>query len=188
MTIRQLQVSYLMEQDRILVRLNTHDGEELRLWLTRRMVKNLFPRINQVTADLVGEQFPDSAHDGADRRALTQFKKQESLQKADFSTPFDSQATTWPIGDAPLLATTLHITPREDGALRIAFEENVPGTGASRSFEVTLGQDLLHGFLHLLESALQHAGWGITLDKDDRRKNAALEDILAAAEPPRYLN
>ena len=188
MNIHQLQVSYLMEQDRILVRLNTHGAEELRLWLTRRMVKNLFPHIHQVAAELAAEQISDIGHDGADRRALTEFKKQESLQKADFSTPFDSQATTWPIGDAPLLATTLHITPRENGALRIAFEESIPGTSGTRSFEVTLGQDLLHGFLHLLESALQHSGWGIALEHDDRRKNAAQEDILATAEPPRYLN
>jgi hypothetical protein len=188
MTIHQLQVSYVMEQDRILVRLNTRAGEELRLWLTRRMVKNLFPRINEVASELVASQSLDSRHDGADTRALTQFKKQESLQKADFSTPFDSQATAWPLGDAPLLATTLHITPREDGALRIVFEENIAQATASRSFEVTLGQDLLHGFLHLLESALQHADWGIGLDQEERRKEATLEDFFANTDAPRYLN
>ena len=188
MTIHQLQVSYVTEQDRILVRLNTHAGEELRLWMTRRMVKNLFPRINEVASELVASQRPDSRHDGIDTRALTQFKKRESLQKADFSTPFDSQATVWPLGDAPLLATTLHITPRGDGALRIVFEEKIAQAAATRSFEVTLGQDLLHGFLHLLESALQHADWGISLDQEEQRKESSLEDFFANTDAPRYLN
>ena len=36
MNIHQLSVTYLPEQDRILARVNTTAGEEMRLWLTRR--------------------------------------------------------------------------------------------------------------------------------------------------------
>jgi len=82
MRIHQLQVTYLMEHDRILVRLNTHCAEELRLWLTRRMVRNLFPHIIGITDALISEQVADTHHDGVDRKALTQFKKQELLSKA----------------------------------------------------------------------------------------------------------
>jgi len=32
MNIHQLQATYLVEQDRILIRMNTQSGEELRLW------------------------------------------------------------------------------------------------------------------------------------------------------------
>ncbi len=188
MTIHQVQLTYVMEHDRILVRLNTHAGEELRLWLTRRMVRNLFPHIMEATDELIAEQITDGSHDGGDNSALAQFKKQESLLKADFSTPFNSQAAALPIGDAPLLATALHITPLEDRRLRIVFEENLPGAAATRSFEVTLGPELLHGFLHLLESALQNSDWGIGRQQGERSKAASEADILAAAEPGRYLN
>lgn len=188
MTIHQLQASYVAEHDRILVRLNTLAGEELRLWLTRRMVKNLFPHIIKVTTELIAAQSQSASHDGADQKAFTQFKKQESLRQADFSTPFETQAMVLPIGDAPLLATTVHITPNEGGALRIGFEEKIPGLASSRSFEVTLGQDLLHGFMHLLESALKHADWGMTLDQVNPPVDDQVVDIFAAAEPPQYLN
>ena len=188
MTIHQLQVSYVMEQDRILVRWNTHAGEELRLWLTRRMVKNLFPHMLEATTQLVTDQSQLASHDGADGRALTQFKKQESLQQADFSTPFDSSAAVLPLGNAPLLATTVQMTPGQGGALRIRFEEHLPGVEGVRSFEVTLRQDLLHGFVHLLEIALQNADWGMTMTGVGVPEDASVTDAFANAEPPRYLN
>jgi hypothetical protein len=188
MTIHQLQASYVTEQDRILVRLNTHAGEELRLWLTRRMVKNLFPHMMKVTTELIATPAQNTGGDGTDPKAAVQFKIQESLRQADFVTPFKSQATTLPIGESPLLATTVHITPSEGGGLRIGFEEKVPDQAGSRSFEVTLGQDLLHGFMHLLEAALQHADWGMTLNQLVSRADAEVADVFAAAEPPQYLN
>ena len=188
MTIHQLQASYVLEHDRILVRMNTLAGEELRLWLTRRMVRNLFPHMLKITTDLVADQSPGVSHDGVDRDALTRFKKQELLQNADFSTPFNGQAASLPIGDAPLLATRVNITVCDGGALRIGFEEDSAGTAAKRHFEVTLGQDLLHGFMHLLEAALQQADWGITLDRTDAPEDPLLTDVFANAKPPQYLN
>lgn len=188
MTIHQLQASYVLEQDRILVRMNTLAGEELRLWLTRRMVRNLFPHMLQVTADLVAGQTQEASHDGSDRNALTRFKKQESLQKADFHTPFNSQAATLPIGDAPLLASRVHITVCDGGTLRIGFEEDMEGAAVRRSFEVTLGQDLLHGFMYLLEAALKQADWGITLEPSTAGDEPLTMDVFANAKPPQYLN
>ena len=188
MKIHQLQATYLIEQDRILVRLNSAAGEELRLWLTRRMVKNLFPHMIEASIELVTAQMQIESHDGASSLELMQFKKQEALQQADFSTPFNTQASVLPIGVEPVLATTVHITPVEDGSLRIGFEEKIPGLASSRSFEVTLGQQLLHGFLHLLESALQHADWGMTLTEVNAPSDTKPIDAFAAAEPPRYLN
>jgi hypothetical protein len=188
MKIHQLQAIYLCEQDRILVRLNSPAGEELRLWLTRRMVKNLFPHMIEASIELVTAQTELASHDGASRRELMQFKKQEALLQADFSTPFDTQASVLPIGVEPLLATSVHVSPLEDGSLRIGFEEKIPGVAGSRSFEVTLGQQLLHGFLHLLETALQHSDWGMTLGASEKLKDAQSMDVFAAAEMPRYLN
>lgn len=186
--IHQLQAAYQIEQDRILVRINTHAGEELRLWLTRRMVKNLFPHMIKACTELVSTLPQQASHDGADSRALTEFSKQESLRQADFQTPFDNQALTLPMGDEPLLATTVHIATSAGGTLRLGFEEKLPAGAKTRSFEVTLSPTLLHGLLHLLETALKQADWGLTLGEVEKHKNAQLLDAFATAEPPRYLN
>ncbi len=188
MMIHQLQAAYLADHDRILVRLNTQAGEEIRLWLTRRMLKSLFPHIVKASAAVIAPQAQPASHDGADSQALTEFRKQESLQQTDFSTPFRQQATALPIGDEPLLATTVHITPVENDSLRVGFEEKVVGDAPPRSFEVTLGSTLLHGFLHLLETALKQADWGIALGDTNALNESQPMDPFAAAEPPRYLN
>jgi len=183
-----LQATYLIEQDRILVRLNTSAGEELRLWLTRRMAKNLFGPMMEASTELIAAQTPLASHDGADHKTLLQFQKQASLQQADFSTPFQSQALVLPIGEEPLLATAVHIKTGADSALHIGFEENIPGVATARSFEITLGDTLLHGFLHLLESALGQSGWDLTLGEVDEPNQNQLADAFASAVPPRYLN
>lgn len=188
MIIHQLQASYVMEQDRILVRMNTLDGQELRLWLTRRMVRNLFPHLTEVTTEMVARHASDSHHDGASISALNEFKKQESLQKCDFSTPYNNQVTTWPVGDVPLLVSTVRLTPGETGTLCLNFEESLPGVPQTRSFSVTLGHELLHGFLHLLESALQRADWGIALVQGLSSKDSSTLDVFDLVKPPQYLN
>ena len=177
-----------MEHDRLLVRLNTHSGEELRLWLTRRMVMNLFPHMVEVSLTLDADSTQGASHDGANDKALHQFRKQESLQQADFKTPFSTQGGVLPMGNEPLLATTVHVTPRERNALHLAFEENLPGDGPKRGFEVVLASQLLHGFMHLLETALKQADWGITLIDDKAPGENGPMDALATAVPPKYLN
>ena len=47
MDIRQVSVTYREEQDRILVRINTAQAEELRLWFTRRLVLGLWPALSR---------------------------------------------------------------------------------------------------------------------------------------------
>ena len=188
MNIHQLQLSYQTEHDRLLLRLNTHSGEELRLWLTRRMIMNLFPHMIAMSRALDAGSAQGASHDGADDKALHQFRKQESLQKADFQTPFNTQAGVLPLGNEPLLATTVHVTPREGGALQLAFEENLSGASSNRRFEVVLAPQLLHGFMHLLETALKQSNWGIALADGATPIDNATVDALATAEPPKYLN
>jgi hypothetical protein len=56
MNIHQLSVNYLQEQDRILARINTTDGAELRLWLTRRLTMGLMPLLNKIVTEQVAKQ------------------------------------------------------------------------------------------------------------------------------------
>ena len=48
MNIHQLSVTYLPEEDRILARINTTAGEEMRLWLTRRLMLGLWPLLSKL--------------------------------------------------------------------------------------------------------------------------------------------
>ena len=51
MQIHQMSVSYLPEQDRILMRVNTVEGEEMRMWLTRRLMVGLWPLLSKLLTE-----------------------------------------------------------------------------------------------------------------------------------------
>ena len=51
MQIHQMSVTYLPEQDRILLRINTTEGEETRMWLTRRLMVGLWPLLTKLLTD-----------------------------------------------------------------------------------------------------------------------------------------
>ena len=78
--ITQLNVTYVAEEDRVLFRFNTHDGQEFRLWLTRATVRQLLA---------VGAQASVLAHAAQhalpQAQAIAQFKQQSVEQQARFS-------------------------------------------------------------------------------------------------------
>lgn len=130
MNIHQLSVTYLPEQDRILVRINTTAGEEMRLWLTRRLMLGLWPLLSKaMTERLLRLEAAGSSLDAADdqlKQMLTDFRKQEFLQHADFATPYRKTETApeLPLGEEPLLVTDVDATPLPNGRLRLCFNES----------------------------------------------------------------
>ena len=67
MQIHQLSVSYQAEQDRLLLRVSSTSGQEMRLWLTRRLMLGLWPLISRLqTEQLLKLEAAGSALDGAD--------------------------------------------------------------------------------------------------------------------------
>ena len=51
MHIHQMSVTYLPEQDHILMRINTTEGDEMRLWPTRRLMVGLWPLLSKMLTD-----------------------------------------------------------------------------------------------------------------------------------------
>jgi hypothetical protein len=189
MQIHQLQASYQSDQDRILLRLNTHSGEEMRVWLTRRMLKGMLEPVQRL-ADHLGRQ-DHSQPEAEDNSAGSQAGAMEN----DFSTPFEDGAdTTLPLGEQPLLTTALQVTSAPDNCLQVRFDEVADGqTSAQRSMEITLGPELLVGFVQVLDAVLKVADWGIalnsTLPAPKLQENTPSPmDAFAQATRPKYLN
>jgi hypothetical protein len=193
MQIHQLSVTFQAEQDRLLLRVNSTTGEELRLWLTRRLMVGLWPLLTRLQTEQLLRAEPGglAAIDSSDedlRRMLTEFRKEEFLQNADFDTPYQDKANL-PLGREPLVVTDVDATPLPKGRLRLSFNEraSVAGGDKPRGFQVEMDQRLTQGLMHLLEQALARSQW---------RQPFAAPSAPAAeggeAEPgadrPRYLN
>lgn len=191
MNVYQLSVAYVAEQDRILVRVNTREGSELQFWFTRRLTLGLSPLMDKVMADLGARQSGVAAQqfasmDALAKKAVTEFQRGNSLQNADFATPYKAAEPAVQLFSDPLLVTEVNIAPLANGQLRLSFSEKLPAGPVPRSFQLALSEQLVHAFNHLLERALQQSAW--------RRPPGALEsaaavpDGTAAPENSGYLN
>jgi hypothetical protein len=194
MNIHQLSARYHQEQDRILVRINSIDGTEMRLWLTRRLTLALWPALNKAVVEHVARQDGNTAHlrDEASKKMLADFQREAVLKEADFSTPYvDTPETpdtaTFPLGSAPLLVTEVRITPVANGPLKIAFNEQLAGQANARGFQVELAPPLVHGLVQLLERALRQSAWGEG-GEGLVAQTLPTSDTQVLAERPKYLN
>ncbi len=195
MNIHQLSVTYLPEQDRILARVNTTAGEEMRLWLTRRLMLGLWPLLSKVmTGHLLRLEAAGSSLDAADdemKKMLADFRKEEFLQNADFETPYQVNQPRLPLGEEPLLVTDVDAAPLPNGRLRLSFNEGVPdqGPGAEpRRFQMEMEPRLMQGLLHLLEQALGQSRWREAFQPAAATEDPTLPDGTANPVRPRYLN
>jgi len=191
MKIHQMSVSFQPEQDRILMRINTTEREEMRLWLTRRLMVGLWPLMTRMlTEHLLKLEAAGTTLATANpelKKMLADFRKEEFLQGADFDTPYqDQHAAQMPLGEDPLLITDVDATPVPNGPLRLRFNERLPAADRNRSFQIELDPKLMQGLMHLLDHALIQSQWR------DSFVPATPEDAGGDADAPgasrRYLN
>jgi hypothetical protein len=100
MRLQQLKVDYDAEQDRLLMLVATNEGVELRLSLTRRFVKLLWPLLVKL-AEEASPRIRTQASPEA-RKALLGFEHEHAVSKADFSKPYDAAGSARPLGSVLL--------------------------------------------------------------------------------------
>ena len=213
MNIHQLSVTYMPEQDRILARINTTAGEEMRLWLTRRLMLGLWPLLSKVmTGHLLRLEPAGSSLDTASdelKTMLANFRKQEFLQSADFETPYKAEQAVLPLGEEPLLVTDVDAAPLPNGRLRLSFNENSAsgteqdspeikapapepadkaGKVPPRRFQIEMEPRLMQGLLHLLEQALVQSRWRDPFEPAPSAEDPTHPDAASRSNRPRYLN
>jgi hypothetical protein len=149
MNIRQIQVANDSVQDRLVLRIGTQGNEEIRIFFTRRFLRELWPHL---TAMLAG-------HLGARPLLTPAGEAAAETPAATFSEPFRDDASTYPLGANPLLASEATLEPAGDGVCRLLIRE-----GRERSFNLNLNSDLLQALCAMLRAASDQAAWNLQLD------------------------
>jgi hypothetical protein len=192
MKIHQLSVNYLAEQDRIFVRVNTSASEEVRLWITRRLMQGLWPLLSKLlTQHLLKLEAAGSSLQAADdglKKMLADFRKEQFLQEADFDTPYKENQQALPLGPEPMLVTDVDASPLPSGRLRLTFNERVPNAAEPRNFNLELDPKLMQGMMHLLEQALQRSQWRESFNAPAVIEGTAGGDDELGEGKPKYLN
>lgn len=205
MNIHQVSVSYVQEQDRLMIRINGRDGGELRAWLTRRLALALLPVLDKTAADQTRKMAapPEAAASLDERRGqlLTTFQKEATLRSGDFETPYRAQPgppADVQVGPEPLLLTEVKVTLMGNGQLRLQLFEKLPGQPTVRDFQVMMDPQLSNGLLHLLHQSVKLSQWltvpaaAAAVPDDalvqDATPDTEPADLSADLPRPKYLN
>ncbi|WP_397411656.1 hypothetical protein [Polaromonas sp.] len=205
MNIHQVSVSYVQEQDRLMIRINGRDGGELRAWLTRRLALALLPVLDKTAADQTRKAAtPEEAATSLDEQRgqlLTSFQKEASLRSGDFETPYRDQPgppADVAIGPEPLLLTEVKVTLMGNGQLRLQLFEKLPGQATVRDFQVMMDPQLSNGLLHLLHQSVKLSQWlTVPAAVAAAPEDVVVQDAAHDTEPadmsvdlprPKYLN
>jgi hypothetical protein len=175
MRLHQMKVDYEAEQDRLLMLVATNEGVELRLTLTRRFVKLLWPLLVKL-AEEASPRIRTQANPEA-RKALLGLEHEHAVSKADFSKPYDAGESARPLGDAPLLLARIQTGHDRNGQPVVALHPS-QGQGITLTFDSVL----LHSLCRLLQSAVKKSDWDMEL------KLPGTEREDSAERPARTLN
>ena len=176
MDIHQIQVKYDALADRLLLQIRTRDEQLFPIWLTRRMVIRLWPHFRGMVSGLaVTRSAPSALAVPEARDMLADAARERALKSADFKTEFNSTAAMQPLGPEPVLPTAIDLRPAKGQAVVLVIRD-----AQGRSLELAFGEDLAHGLLKLVESALATSEWGLVAP------SAPAE--TAAPAPARVLN
>ena len=162
MELHQIQVTYQAQEDRLLCRASfkAEDGlQEVRAWLTRRLVKNLWPCIIDALEKQVALDKPQAAHASADIVGMEHHASVTKIRDSGcFTHAFESEVQTYPLGETPILVHQAQFTLLPNQPIRMSL---TPAEGYG--FEIAFNLTTLHGFCSLLKDAVEQAEWDMSL-------------------------
>jgi hypothetical protein len=157
MQLHQIKIEFNAEHDRLLMSVSTSDGQEIRLWLTRRCVKLLWPLLIKMVESHARVQLQGATPEA--RAALVGMEHEKAVQKADFSQPYATESKSHPLGAEPLLVARMQ-TRRDDAGGHLLTLLPLSGQGIN----LAMDDGLLHSCCRLLQQAAVKADWDIRLD------------------------
>jgi hypothetical protein len=146
MQVRQLQVAHDSVQDRLVLRIGTQANEEIRVFITRRFLRELWPHL---AATLAGNAASTTASPAPAKNA----------PGATFAEPFRDDNPTYPLGSNPLLAAEATLESAGDGLWRLILREM-----RERGVTLNLNGELLQALCSMLRATAGQAAWDINLD------------------------
>ena len=156
MRLHQLKLDFIPEQDRLLLRVSTDNQLEVRLWLTRRALRLLWPQLLQVarSSPEVALQSNPQARD-----ALLGMQHEQALRQANFADAFNEAPREMPLGAEPILVARIQINKDDNGSPVLGL---LPQQG--QGIHLTLDNTLLHSLCRLLQNVASQSEWDIALE------------------------
>lgn len=150
-------MEYSPSQDRLVLKINTTDKQEARLYLTRRFTRELWDTLIKIL-----EQQPDikKQTNPQVKKAMMAFEQEAKTKSESFEQKFEKQAESFPIGEEPVLVTGFKFVPKgKEGGPRMIFV-----TDQKQELGIPAVSQILYSFAKLLSQAVAVTGWDISLE------------------------
>ena len=155
MRLHQLKLDFIPEHDRLLLRVSTDNQLEVRLWLTRRALRLLWPLLVQMvraSPEVALQSNPEA------RDALVGMQHEQALSRANFGKSFEEAARAMPLGAEPILVARIQTNKDGSGNQVLGL---LPQQG--QGVHLTLDNTLLHSLCRLLQTAVAKSDWDLAL-------------------------
>lgn len=155
MNLERITVEFNAEEDRMLVRVFFDRKAEIRFWLTRRLVRRMWPALLQMAQakpDIQMQPNPEV------RKALVGLQHEKALQQVKFSKAAAEPGREQPLGEAPILVSKLRARRNDKGQTVLSL---LPTQG--NGMDLALGDTLLHGVMKLIQDTAAKAEWDLPL-------------------------
>jgi hypothetical protein len=145
-SLQQINLAYVAEQDRLLLRVLASNDHEFRIWLTRRYTVLLL-QVLQQQIDKAG-----GFHEVAAREETLQ-----QLRGGAFEHPYDAPPDAqYPLGAAGVLGYRINVSRNDEGRTELQL---LPEQG--QGLNITLNKSTLYMLYNLLEQALSPTDWNL---------------------------
>jgi hypothetical protein len=158
-SLHQMTAEYVPAQDRILFRVNTQEKLEYRVWLTRRLVRNLWGvAVKSFAAKPEVSEQPRPQV----KQAMMSMQHQQAVQSSNFKQKHATDTKPAPDAETPLLAIATQITQINKTTIRLTFV-----TAERKAVNLHLTEDMLHAVCYIMQTAADRAGWDLKLSVGD---------------------
>ncbi|MEM0953581.1 MAG: hypothetical protein AAGI24_05515 [Pseudomonadota bacterium] len=149
--LKQINVSYVNAEDRLLLKVSTTDDKEYRAWCTRRLTKVLLERLELSFEKEVDKQqvVPQET-----RREVARIKHDGEVEEKAFQQPYEAEPTAYPLGEDGVLITALSEKQLLDDTIAISLK-GPEGKGLT----LNLDNKLRHQLYELISRAVTRADW-----------------------------
>lgn len=171
MQIQQLQVSAEPLEDRLLLRIASTTQEEVRVFFTRRFLRELWP-------GLMGMLFGHLAAPAVETSATAS----SFGDSPSFDQPYQNDDPVFPLGMNPLLLAEISLTPAGPGLCAVTLREH-----KQRSINIHLTTELFQALCSMLRAASEQAGWDLALEYTAPHTSTKPDTRPAASLPPKNL-
>lgn len=156
MNLERITVEFHAEDDRLMVRVFFDKKAEIQFWLTRRLVKRIWPvllQMAQAKPDIQMQPNPEV------RKALLGMQHEKALQEVKFSKAAQQEPEReHPLGNAPMLVSKVRARRNDKGQTVLSLQP-LQGNGV----DLALGDTLLHGLMKLVQDTAIKAEWDLSL-------------------------